>query len=361
VPTKEKWIFSSMKKDLDAIVLMNGVDPNLDRSFFYATGIPNGLFEHCIAILTRTRAEVISSELEETSAREAGVKTSVFKDQKHFEELVKRGLGGFRKIGINPNELTHANYKLIKRLTPKAKLVDVSKGIEDARLIKQPDEIERIRKACQIASKAGEMIPQFVSVGMTENEAAAELNYKMMMLGATAPAFETDAAFGPSSAEPHYLPMARKLKRGQLALFDFGAVHRRYVSDVTRTFSCGPPSAKQKAMYETVLEAQLAALEAMKEGVNGKEVDGAARTVIEKSDFKGRFIHSTGHGIGVSVHDPGSLSPRKDLVLKEGMILTVEPGVYIRGWGGVRIEDDALVTKSGCKILTPCTKEFRRI
>jgi Xaa-Pro dipeptidase len=155
--------------------------------------------------------------------------------------------------------------------------------------------------------------------------------------------------------------MARKLKRGQLALFDFGAVHRRYVSDVTRTFSCGPPSAKQKAMYETVLEAQLAALEAMKEGVNGKEVDGAARTVIEKSDFKGKFIHSTGHGIGVSVHDPGGLSPRKDMVLKEGMILTVEPGVYIRGWGGVRIEDDVLVTKSGCKILTPCTKEFRRI
>jgi Xaa-Pro dipeptidase len=266
-----------------------------------------------------------------------------------------------KNIGINYREITHANYLRMKKAAKGAKLVDVSADLETARMIKQPDEIAKIRKACKIASAAGEAIPDIVSEGMKETEAAAELNRMMMTKGASGPAFAAVIAFGSKSAEPHYYPGQRRLKRGHLALFDYGASYCRYVSDITRTFSCGKPSAKQTEMYNLVLKAQLAAIDEIRDGVSGKSVDLAARSIIDSSRFKGRFIHSTGHGIGVSVHDPGAISYARDMTLKEGMVLTVEPGVYIAGFGGVRIEDDVLVTKKGCQILTPCTKEFRVI
>lgn len=359
--TRERWIFSSMEKDVDAVVLMNAVEPNLDGSFFYATGIPNGLFEGCVAIVEPRRTEVLSSTLEELSSREAGVKTTVYETEKQRHDLLQRKLKGMRRIGVNSRELTQRNYRLVKKAAKGARLIDVSADIEMARVIKQPDELGRVVKACRIAADAGKEIPEMVHEGQKETEAAAELNYKMMRLGSSGPSFETAVAFGPSSAEPHYIPMSRKLRRGQFALFDYGAKYRRYVSDVTRTFVCGSPDRKQKEMYDVVREAQQAAIDAICDGVHGKDVDHAARSVIDKSRFKGRFIHSTGHGLGISVHDPGSISYARDMVLRKNMVLTVEPGVYLKGFGGVRIEDDILVTEKGCKILTPLSKEFIRI
>jgi Xaa-Pro dipeptidase len=361
VATKEKHIFSSMKADVDCIVLMNAVEPNLDHTFFYATGIPNGLFEGCVAIVSPSKVEVLSSDLEALSSRQAGVRTTVFKGDADRTRILGKRLAGAKRIGINPQELTVANYRLIRKAVSGAKLVDVSADLARARMRKQPDEITKIRKACQIASRAGETIPDLVREGMSETEGAAELDYMMMKLGASAPAFGTVVAFGPSAAEPHYAPMSKRLRKGQFALFDFGAAHKRYVSDMTRTFVCSSPNARQKEMYEVVLEAQQAALDTVSGGVSGKEVDKAARDIIDRSRFKGRFIHGTGHGLGVTVHDPGSISPSRDMTLEEGMVLTVEPGVYIKGFGGVRIEDDILVTKKGCRVLTSCTKEFRSL
>lgn len=359
--TKEKQIFSMMRDDLDSIVLMNAVDPNLDQSFFYATGIPNGLFEGCVAIVTRSRVEVLSSDLEALSSSKAGVKTTVFKGGEDRGRILRRKLQGAKRIGINAEELTVANYRILKKATSGTRLVDVSDDLARARMRKQPDELSKIKKACQIASKVGDAIPDLVREGSSETEGAAELNYMMMKLGANAPAFSPVVAFGSSAAEPHYSPMSKRLRKGQFALFDFGAAYRRYVSDVTRTFVCSAPSARQKEMYEVVLNAQQAALDAISSGVSGKEVDRAARDIIDCSKFKGRFIHGTGHGLGVTVHDPGSISPSRDMVLEEGMVLTVEPGIYIRGYGGVRIEDDVLVTKKGCRVLTSCSKEFRSL
>jgi len=180
----------------------------------------------------------------------------------------------------------------------------------------------------------------------------------MMRMGASGPSFPTNASFGPGTAEPHYSPGAVKLKRGQLALFDFGALYRRYVSDLTRTFVCGRPSSAQKELHDVVLRAQTASIEAIHAGVHGKDVDMAGRGIIDSSRFKGKFTHSTGHGLGMSVHDPGSISSQRDMVLKEGMVLTVEPGAYVRNFGGVRIEDDILVTKKGCKILTSSSRDL---
>lgn len=359
--TRHRKIFAEVKDKVDAVVLTNASEPNIDMSFFYATGIVNGIFEGCFAIVRPSGVEVLSSDLEALSARQAGVKTTAFKTGKEREEFLKRKLRGFSRIGVNSSELTHANYKYIKKCAPKARLVDVSEFIGRARMIKDSEEIARLKKACQIASKTADAIPDVIKEGMKETEAAAELNYMMMRLGASGPAFATNASFGSTTAEPHYVPAGRKLKRGQLALFDFGASFQRYASDITRTFSCGAPSARQKQMYETVLEAQLAAIDKVVDGVHGKEVDGAARKIIDGSAFKGRFIHGTGHGLGLSVHDPGAISSARDMVLREGMVLTVEPGVYVKDFGGVRIEDDVLVTKKGCSVLTSASKEFERI
>jgi len=356
--TKEKKIFSALDEGVDAIVLMNGTEPNLDSSFVYATGVTNGLFEGCAAIIRRKGIEVLTSKLEELSASQAGTRTSTFKTEKEFNALLRKRFKGLGRIGINPDELTYANYRTIRKNSHGSKLVDVSKAIKSARLIKDQEEISRIREACRIASKTAEAIPDLVGVGQKETEAAAELNYMMMQLGADGPSFPTNASFGPGTAEPHYTPGARKLKKGQLALFDFGASYRRYVSDVTRTFVCSSPNKKQKEMYEVVLEAQLAAIDAVRDGVKGKAVDKAARDIIDRSRFKGLFIHGTGHGLGISVHDPGGLSSQRDMDVKAGMVLTIEPGVYVKDFGGVRIEDDILVRKTGAEILTKATKEF---
>ncbi|HIH01974.1 TPA: aminopeptidase P family protein [Thermoplasmata archaeon] len=359
--TREKWIFSSLKKDVDAIVLMNAVEPNLDGSFFYATGIPSGLFEGCLAVVKPSGVEVLTSELEALSAEEAGVKTNVFENGDGRAKLMKRKLSRFGRIGINSKELTLANFKTIKKAAGKAKLIDVSDDLYQARMIKQPDEIARISKACRIVSEVCRSTPEFVAGGMLETEAAAELNYRMMKLGATGPAFTTTVAFGPKSAEPHYTPSRRKLRKGDFALFDFGALYERYVSDLTRTFVCGKATRRQKEMHEVVLKAQEEALDMITDGVHGEDVDSAARTLVDESKFKDLFIHSTGHGLGISVHDPGSISSARDMVLREGMVLTVEPGVYIKGFGGVRIEDDVLVKKNGCKVLTSCPKDLRTL
>lgn len=360
--TREKRIFAELKgEDIDAVVLTNASEPNIDLSFFYATGIVNGIFEGCFAIVRPRGVEVISSDLESLSATQAGVRTTVFKRGKDREALLRRKLKGCSRIGINANEVTYANYRFIKKCAGGARLVDVSKAIGQARMIKDPEEISLLAEACRIVSKAAEAIPDVIEEGMKETEAAAELNYRMMRLGASGPGFATNASFGSTTAEPHYVPSSRRLRKGQLALFDFGASYKRYSSDLTRTFVCGNPNRRQKEMYETVLGAQLAALDMIKDGVNGKAVDAAAREVIDSSKFKGMFIHGTGHGLGLSVHDPGAISPNWDLVLKSGMVLTVEPGVYIKGFGGVRIEDDVLVTKGGCRVLTSAPKEFLSI
>ncbi|OGS56824.1 MAG: hypothetical protein A3K60_07000 [Euryarchaeota archaeon RBG_19FT_COMBO_56_21] len=356
--TRERKIFTELGEDIGAVVLTNGSEPNLDLTFFYATGITSGLFEECLAILKRPGVEVISSQLEELSARQANVRTTVFENSKERQQMLKRRLKGVKKIGVNFREITHSNYAFIRKCARGARLVDVSEAIGRARMIKDEDEVSRIRKACDITSKTAAAIPEIAKAGINETEAAAELNYMMMKLGASGPAFETNASFGPATAEPHYVPATRKLAKGKLALFDFGAKYRKYVADLTRTFICGKPSKKQREMYDVVLEAQLAAIDKIKAGAHGKDVDMAARRIIDSSPYKNKFIHGTGHGIGLSVHDPGFISSRKDMILKEGMVLTVEPGIYIRNFGGVRIEDDVLVTRNGCRILTSAPKEF---
>ena len=352
-------IFEGLDQKVDAVVLMNDVEPNLDAMFPYLTGTTSGLFESCLVIgWPDGRVELITVALEETSARSSSAEVKVFKNRADKAELVKDTLGKVRTIGVNGHGITLSSMNEIKRILPKVEMVDIYPALERARAIKDTDEVERLRNACRIASEVAEEIPSFVRPGMAEYEAAAEINYLMQRKGASSPNFETNASFGPNTAEPHHEAGPARCKKRDMALFDFGARYLKYGSDITRTFFVSNAWKWQKEMYQVVLDAQLAALDMVRPGVNGKDVDAVARGIIDASPYKGLFIHTLGHSIGLSVHDGLRMGPGVDLVLEEGMVLTVEPGVYIRGKGGVRIEDDIVITKKGCELLTTANKEL---
>ena len=354
-----KRIFSKLEENIDAIVLINGDEPNLDMAFSYAAGTEAGLFEGCVAVIDPDgKVRMLSSLLEETSARRSKAEVTVFQGLEDKTNLMKDFFGHAERIGINGHGLTYANLMDIKRSAPKAEIVDVSYAFSAARLVKDRDELERLRKACHIASRVGDELPSIVREGMAEYEAAAEIGYRMMKLGAATTSFTTNASWGPNSAEPHHEPDDSKLKKGDTVLFDYGALYNKYASDVTRTFVFGRAEKWQKDIYDIVLQSQLEAIDAIRPGVAAKEIDAVARRIIDATPYKGRFIHSLGHGIGLSVHDGGRFSPISDIILEENMVMTVEPGIYLPGKGGVRIEDDIRVAKNGCEVLTEAKKEF---
>jgi Xaa-Pro dipeptidase len=356
---RAKRIFKKTAEEVDVIVLTNAEEPMLDMAFSYVVGNSSGLFEGCYAFAWPDgKVDLLTNPLEETSARGTDANVITFTGRADMEEKARDLLKSAEKIGFNSNGITYHNFSKLKRLTPGGKFIDVSEAIEKARIVKDAGEIERLRSACRIASDVAEQIPAILKVGMSEYEMAAEIGYRMQKMGASGPSFATNASFGPASAEPHHSPDDRVSQFGDTCLFDFGAMYLKYCSDVTRTFYLGKADDWQRKMYETVLEAQLAGIDAIRPGVNGKDVDAVARKIIDATEFKGRFNHSLGHGIGLSVHDGGRLAPSVDLILEEGMVVTVEPGIYVPGKGGVRIEDDVLVTKNGCEVLTKAPKEL---
>jgi len=224
-------------------------------------------------------------------------------------------------------------------------------------VLKSAPEVAAIRKACGIAEEAFERILAEVRQGITERELAARLDLELAARGAEGPSFETIVAFGERAALPHARPGQRELRRGDVVLFDFGAIADGYVSDMTRTVAYGEPPAEMRAIYGVVLEAQAAAIRGMRSGMTGPEADRLARDVIEAAGHGPRFGHSLGHGIGLEVHEAPRLGRRSEDRLEAGMTVTIEPGVYIEGIGGVRIEDDALITDTGIELLTSAPKD----
>ncbi len=354
-----KRIFGNLPDDIGAILLYNGSEPHQDVNFFYVTDLTKGLFENSAAVIYPDgTGTIITSKLEEESAGKSPLNLEIFSSKKEFRECVKKALDVDGKIGINFEDMPHLSYRKFKYMVRGRKFVDVSESLEKTRMIKDRTEIERMKKAGKIAAEALKAMTESLREGMAEYEAAAILIYEMMKRGATGPAFETISSFGENSAEPHYTSGERRLKKGDFALFDFGARYDRYNSDITRTFVAGKADKKQREIYGIVKEAQMAGIDAIRDGVAGPEVDAAAREIIEKAGYGDRFIHSLGHGLGLKVHDGGGLSPRMKMELKENMVLTVEPGIYIPGYGGVRIEDDVLVKKNRAEVLTEFPKEL---
>lgn len=353
-------IFRNVNDGLDLIVFLNSVDPHIDMSFFYATGLTDGLFEGCGAWLTPDGGcAITTSALEEEAAKKSGLPLEVFRTRDESTERMRARLKGHRKIGINASELTYAAFERLRRLAPKAaKFVDVSEAVMRARLVKDANEIELIQRACDIASRSFEETLPLIPSGVTEAEVAAELAYRMQRNGATSPSFRSIVGSGPNGAEPHYTAGPRKIQPGDMIVIDFGALYHKYCSDITRTVVVGAASEEQRRMYETVASAQAAALAKMKAGAKGKSVDAAARTLIDRTKYKGRFIHGLGHSIGLAVHDGAALNSSSDIVLRPDMVFTNEPGVYVPGFGGVRIEDDVLITKTSPRYMSTAPREL---
>ena len=236
-------------------------------------------------------------------------------------------------------------------------LVPVGEWVEEARAVKSPAEIDAIRRACRVADDTfGRMLDE-VRPGVTERELAARLELELAGQGAQGASFDTIVAFGERSALPHARPGSRELRRGEVVLFDFGAVVDGYVSDITRTVSCGAPPEEMREVYAIVLEAQGAALHGIQAGMTGPEADGLARDVIEGAGHGPRFGHSLGHGIGLEVHEAPRLGKKSEDRLLPGMTITIEPGIYLEAIGGVRIEDDALVGEAGLEVLSEAPKD----
>ena len=230
--------------------------------------------------------------------------------------------------------------------------------IASARAVKSKEEAECIERAQRITEKGFEGILSFIRPGMTEKEIKAELEYIMMKNGADATAFETIAAGGINSAVPHAVPGDYRLKDGDFLVMDFAARLNGYDSDMTRTVCIGQPDDEMVKVYNTVLEAQMEALSAVKAGAAASEIDAVARDVISAAGYGDYFTHSTGHGVGIDIHEAPTVSRLSEKVLEEGNIITIEPGIYLAGRFGVRIEDMVCVTRSGCKNFTKADKEL---
>ncbi|HXF26824.1 MAG TPA: Xaa-Pro peptidase family protein [Bryobacteraceae bacterium] len=264
-----------------------------------------------------------------------------------------------KRLGFEKARLTYASYQALKEALPLASsLKPVGPLVETLRMKKNDGEIDLIRRSVETNSLAFDSVIKRIRAGVTENDVAAELEYQMRRHGAQKPAFETIVAFGPRTALPHAQPTAQRLEANQLLLIDMGASRAGYASDMTRVLFLGKPETKLRQMYRAVLDAQLAAISAVRAGITADRVDAAARKVLKISGLEKKFVHSTGHGLGLEIHEPPRLGRKDKTLLEAGMAITIEPGAYIENYGGIRIEDTILVTQSGCEVLTPTSKEL---
>ena len=281
--------------------------------------------------------------------------------------IVKRK--GLSKIGFEPAWMNLDQYGSLKKALPRgASLHPVASLVEDLRVVKSPTEIALIRRSVLANSEAFVRTLKRFRVGLPELEIAAELEFQMKALGCERPAFDTIVAVGERSALPHAHPTARRVQENELLLIDMGATLDGYTSDMTRMAYTGTPPKRFRELYRAVLEAQLAGLNAVRPGIAVNKVDAACRAVLKGHKLDKEFVHSTGHGLGLEIHEapkigkkdktPKNQAKKDPVVLRAGMVITIEPGAYIQGFGGVRIEDTVLVTERGCEVLTPTSKEF---
>ncbi|HHY42016.1 MAG TPA: aminopeptidase P family protein [Thermoanaerobacterales bacterium] len=265
---------------------------------------------------------------------------------------------GLLTIGFERHSLTVKEYDNLISHFKNIKLLKTDGLIEELRIIKDENEITFIKNAQKITDKAFEHILGFIKPGESELDLVAELEYFMKKSGSKKVAFETILISGPKTSLPHGIPSERKLQYGDFVTIDFGARFNGYCSDMTRTIVIGKPSEQQQSIYNTVLRAQIKALELIKPGLKGKDIDYVARDYISEQGYGKNFGHGLGHGVGLEIHEEPRLSPKSESTLLPGMVVTVEPGIYIEKFGGVRIEDMIVLTENGCENLTHSEKRL---
>lgn len=275
-----------------------------------------------------------------------------------FEEVAKQVASmGVKTLAFEKDAMHYGTYEVYKSAV-KADFVPLSGLIEKIRLIKSQEEINIIKVACEIADNAFTHILNFIKPGITELDVSNELEFFMRKQGATSSSFDIIVASGLRSALPHGVATKKIIETGDFVTLDFGAYYNGYISDITRTVAVGKPSEKLVEMYNAVLESQLLALEKVGPGMTGAEADAVSRDYLKSKGLGEAFGHSLGHGIGLEVHEGPGLNFRSEVVLEPNMTVTIEPGAYIPGVGGVRIEDDILITETGNEILNHSDKKL---
>ncbi len=265
-----------------------------------------------------------------------------------------------RRLGVEAGSMTLALYQALAGQLSRVELVPTAALVERLRMVKDREEIARIRVAVRQAERGFEVIRAALRGGQTELDVAADLEHQLRKFGSAGCSFPSIVAVGPRAALPHATPTGQLMSAADFVLVDWGASEGQYVSDLTRLVVTGKISAKLHRIYGVVLKAQLAAIGAIRPGVRCGQVDRTARAVIARAGFGKAFGHGLGHGIGLEVHEAPRLRRNEETELKPGMIVTVEPGIYLPGWGGVRIEDDVLVTRSGHEVLTSTPKQLEQ-
>ena len=335
---------------LDAILLTS------EANCYYATGSMG----EGIALVTRRGSWYFTDSRYTEAADKAIGDAAVIREvsrEKPFSVLINEALAeaGAEKAGFEEQRMTvaeHAVYseKLHCTLTPASALMTELRGSKDE------EELSCMTAAQRIAEGALEQILKEIRPGMTEKEIAARLNYLMVSAGAEKTSFDTIVASGPNGSMPHAVPGMRKVQEGDFITMDFGCVYKGYCSDMTRTVALGRPSDEMRNVYDIVLQAQLAGIAAAKAGITGAAIDGAARKVIQDAGYGACFGHSFGHSLGIDIHEAPNAAPGNDKPMPDGAVVSAEPGIYLPGKFGVRIEDVMILRPDGAQVVTKAPK-----
>lgn len=338
------------KKDLDGILITSAINREYITGFTGTAG----------AVLINKDQAIFMTDFRYTEqAAEQAVNFEIIEHKETLEKEIANQLTklNIKRLAFEETQVTYATYDLYKK-TFDAELVPTRDLIENLRIFKSEKELQIMRKAAEIADKAFEHIQTFIKPGVKEIDVSNELEFFMRKLGATSSSFDTIVASGLRSALPHGVASEKEIKNGELVTLDYGALYKGYCSDITRTVSVGEISDELREIYETVLHAQKLGVEKIGPGITGKEADSITRNYIIDKGYGKYFGHSTGHGLGMEVHEAPSLSHRSNMELKPNMVVTVEPGIYIPDVGGCRIEDDIVITETGNVRLSNSTKEL---
>lgn len=273
-----------------------------------------------------------------------------------FSELISER--SIKNLGFEDEHITYSQYKKLAEKIEGVNLVPLGQCLNNLRMVKDEEELELIKTAARIADQAFKHILTFIKPGVKEKDLALELEYFMKSRGISAPAFDFIVASGYRSALPHGVASEKEIEKGDFVTLDFGGVYQGYCSDMTRTVVVGEYSPKQKEIYQIVLHAQEKALEQIRIGMTGAEVDKISRDIIEEAGYGEYFGHGLGHGVGLLIHEAPALNYKGETVLEPGMVVTVEPGIYIPDFGGVRIEDLVVIRENGVENFTSSTKEL---
>lgn len=279
-------------------------------------------------------------------------------DNGYGKTLSKLISGDVKRLGFENNSISYKAYEELKKCLADVSFIELGESIDELRIIKDDEEIENLRTAEGIGDAAFTHILKYLKPGISEKDVALELEYFMKKNGAEGLSFDTIAASGKNSSMPHAIPTDKALENGEFITMDFGCVYQGYCSDMTRTVGIGRISSMQESVYDIVLKAQLEAIKAIKPGILCSEIDRIARNIIRDAGYGNCFGHGLGHSVGLFIHENPRFSPKCNTVLEPGMVITVEPGIYLPGQFGVRIEDLIVVTENGCMNLTASDKKL---